>query len=69
MAKTKPLADDRVTVRIGKQNNTKLVNAAKKTGQKESEIVRAALGIFLTTYTTPEAIIAAVINHRAKHAA
>lgn len=61
-------SDDRISVRVG-HLAAKLEKTKKRTGQKEAEIVRTALGLFFDTYKTPEAIIAAVINQRAKGAA
>jgi hypothetical protein len=59
--------DDRVTVRIGSLKK-KLKSAAKKTGQKDSEIIRVALGMFFKNHPTGESIIAGVIHYRAEEA-
>ena len=45
-----------------------LRQAAKQTGQTESEIVRAALSQFFADNTTPGEIIAAVITARSREA-
>jgi len=58
------LVHDRVSVRIGGLKK-KLTASAKKTGQKESEIIRVALGLFFKNHPTGESVIAGVINYRA----
>jgi predicted transcriptional regulator len=60
--------DDRVTVRLGKLSK-QLQGTAKRTGQKESEIMRAALAHFFATYPTASDVIRGVIEQRSKEAA
>lgn len=57
--------DNRHTVRLGRLSK-ELIRTAKRTGQNESEIMRAALSDFFAANTTPEQIIAAVITARSR---
>lgn len=65
MRKTKN--NSRVSVRIGKLKS-RLIKAAKRTNQDESEIVRAAIGEFLDG-KTPQEIIEAVVKAKSEGAA
>lgn len=59
--------DDLLTIRLGRLS-TELKQAAKRTGQTRSEIVRAALSQFFADNTTPDQVIAAVITARSREA-
>lgn len=65
MATVATPAGDRVTVRLGRLAK-ELSRSAKRTGQKESEIMRAALSLFFAANPTPEQVIAAVITARSR---
>lgn len=65
MAKKQTRPDDRVTVRLGKLHG-KLARISAKSGQKDSEIVRAALANFLSAHPTADAVIKAIMESRAK---
>jgi hypothetical protein len=68
MANGQTPIDDRVTVRLGKVSK-ELAKAVKKTGQRESELIRTALAHFFAAHPKPEDIIAAVVAARLKEAA
>ncbi len=66
MAQRQTPIDDRVTVRLGRIINERLVSTARHTRQKESEIIRCALAFFFDHHPTDKAVIETVINQRAK---
>jgi predicted DNA-binding protein len=56
-------------IRLSPTQQKTLNQAAKKTGIRKADIIRAAVACFLEANSKPEEIIAATINQRAKEAA
>lgn len=64
MATPQKDADDRVTARLGLALKEKLTKESERTGQRDSEIVRAAISEFFRNHKTPSAVNAAILEDR-----